>query len=81
VPAAAKPAYDVAADSPPAALELAVVLEQGLGVRWLDLVAATDDLGLRRLGVDGLSGTAVRATSWRRLLGRAPLTVALPGRA
>jgi hypothetical protein len=50
-------------------------------VRWLDLVSATEDLGLRRLGVDGLSETAVRAASWRRLLGRLPVTVALPGRA
>lgn len=80
-PPAPMPAYDVAVGRPQAALELAVALEEGLGVRWLDLVAGTDDLGLRRLGVDGLTGTAVRATSWRRLLGATPVTVPLPGRA
>jgi hypothetical protein len=58
-----------------------VSLEEGLSVRWLDLVGGTDDQELRRLGVDGLSATAVRAASWRELLGRAPVTVALPGRA
>ena len=80
-PPAALPAYDVAVAGQSAALELAVSLEEGLSVRWLDLVGGTDDQGLRRLGVDGLSATAVRAASWRELLGRAPVTVALPGRA
>jgi hypothetical protein len=75
------PAYDVAVAGQPDALELAVRLEEGLSVRWLDLVGGTDAFGLRRLGVDGLTETAVRAASWRRLLGRQPPTVALPGTA
>lgn len=80
-PPAAMPAYDVAVAGQQSALELAVALEQGLSVRWLDLVGGTDDRGLRRLAVDGLTETAVRAASWRELLGSAPVTVALPGRA
>jgi hypothetical protein len=80
-PPAPLPAYDVAVGSPTAALELAVALEEGLSVRWLDLVGGTDDFGLRRLAVDGLTETAVRAASWRELLGRVPTTVAMPGEA
>jgi hypothetical protein len=76
----AQPAYDVAVAGPAEAAALAVALEEGLSVRWLDLVGGTDDRGLRRLGVDGLAETAVRATSWRRVLGAQPLTAALPGR-
>jgi len=80
-PPVALPAYDVAVSGQQEALELAVALEDGLSVRWLDLVGGTDDLGLRRLGVDGLTEAAVRAASWRELSGSLPVTVALPGRA
>ena len=73
------PAYDVAVSSPAEALALAVRLEEGLGVRWCDLVGGTDDPGLRRLGVAALSETAVRAAAWRTALGVVPATVALPG--
>lgn len=78
-PPVALPAYDVEVDGPQQALELAVRLEQGLGVRWRDLVAGTDDPALRQLGVDGLQETAVRAAEWRLLSGTGPVTVALPG--
>lgn len=80
-PPAPLPAYDVVVAGPSDALALAVRLEQGLSVRWRDLVAGTDDVSLRRLAVDGLTETAVRAASWRRLLGERPPTVALPGTA
>jgi len=73
------PVYDVAVAGRPEALALAVELEQGLAVRWHDLVGGTDDRRLRRLGVDGLSAAAVRASSWRLLAGQRPATVALPG--
>lgn len=74
-------AYDVAVSGPADALALAVRLEQGLSVRWRDLVAGTDDPTLRRLGIDALVETAVRAASWRLMLGQRPPTVALPGTA
>lgn len=72
-------AYDVAVSRPGAALALAVRLEEGMALRWRDLVGGTDDRTLRKLGVDALTESAVRATQWRRALGRRPGTVALPG--
>lgn len=75
----ALPAYDVAVPTQQAALALAVRLEEGLGSRWLTLVAGAEDAVLRALGVSGLQETAVRAASWRRRLGLRPPTVALPG--
>lgn len=78
-PAPPLPAYDVEVDGPQEALALAVRLEEGLGVRWLDLVEGTDDVDLRRLAVGGLQQTAVRAAQWRARAGSAPVTVALPG--
>ena len=72
--------YDVAVHSPAEALALAVTLEEGVGMRWLDLVGGTSDPALRQLGVGGLQETAVRAANWRRLRGGGPITVAFPGR-
>ena len=80
-PPAARAAYDVEVPDAAAALALAVRLEEGMAVRWRDLVAGTDDLALRRLGLAGLQETAVRAATWRSLAGTAPVTVALPGTA
>ena len=73
-------AYDVSVHSPAEALVLAVSLEVGVGMRWLDLVGGTSDPALRLLGVSGLQETAVRAANWRRLRGAGPVTVAFPGR-
>ncbi len=73
------PAYDVTVAGQPAALALAVRLEEGLSVRWRDLVGGTDEEALRRLGTAGLTETAVRAAQWRRTQGARPPTVPLPG--
>lgn len=73
------PAYDVAVSSPDEALALAVRLEEGLAVRWRDLVGGTDDRQLRELGLAGLRECAVRSAQWRTASGVAPATVALPG--
>ena len=80
-PPVAEPAYEVEVPDAAAARALAVRLEEGLAVRWRDLVAGTDDVELRRLALSGLQETAVRAATWRRLAGTAPLTIALPGSA
>lgn len=80
-PPVSEPAYDVAVASPAEALTLAVRLEEGLALRWRDLVAGTDDPALRTLGVAGLTEAAVRAARWRLLAGTRPATVALPGTA
>lgn len=74
-------AYDVAVTGPAEALSLAVRLEEGLSLRWRDLVGGTDDPALRRLAVDGLSETAVRAAQWRRRAALPTPTVAFPGTA
>ena len=73
------PAYDVAVAGRADALALAVRLEEGLALRWRDLVGGTDDPVLRRTAVAALSSAAVRAARWRRSLGLRPPTVALPG--
>ena len=75
------PAYDIAVSSSDEALALAVQLEDGLAVRWRDLVGGTDDRQLRTLGLAGLRECAVRAAQWRKASGVAPATVALPGTA
>jgi len=76
-----KPLYDVTVPGRVQALALAVRVETELGVRWRDLVAVTDDLDLRRLAVQGLQDSAVRAAQWRKAASTSPVTVALPGEA
>ncbi|HEU0100688.1 MAG TPA: ferritin-like domain-containing protein [Mycobacteriales bacterium] len=71
--------YDVTVVGAPDALALAARLEDGLAVRWRDLVGGTDDAALRRIGIEGLTGCAVRATRWRVTSGVAVATTALPG--
>lgn len=78
-PAGPLPAYDVTVAGRADALALAVRVEEALAVRWRDLVVGTTTADLRRLGVGGLSDSAVRAATWRRLAGTVPVTVALPG--
>lgn len=73
------PAYDVTVTGPDDALLLAVRLEEGLALRWRDLVAGTDERPLRELALAGLQECAVRAAQWRRRAGTTPATVALPG--
>lgn len=78
-PPAPEPAYDVAVADAAGALALAVVLEQGMALRWRDLVGGTDDAALRRLAVSGLQEAALRATGWRLRAGVRPATIAFPG--
>jgi hypothetical protein len=75
------PAYDVAVSDAAEAVDLAVRLEEGMALRWRDLVGGTDDVDLRRLALSGLQEAAVRAATWRALAGTGPVTVALPGTA
>lgn len=78
-PAPPPPAYDVQVTSEQDALALAVRLEEGLAVRWRDLVGGTDEQALRALALAGLQESAIRAAQWRRRAGVTPPTVALPG--
>lgn len=63
---------------PAGALRLAVHLEERTGAVWRHALAGTDGEH-RRLALDALVDTAVRATRWRTAAGIAPATVALPG--
>lgn len=73
------PAYDVHVADPAAALALAVRVEDDLAARWHDLVAASAEPTLRRIGVAGLRDCAVRAARWRSLAGARPFTQPFPG--
>lgn len=70
--------YDVAVANVVEALALAVRVEEGMSLRWRDLVGASSR-GVRSLAIAGLQETAVRAAQWRRRAGISPVTVALPG--
>jgi hypothetical protein len=72
-------AYDVVTPDAPAAVALAIRIEEGLSLRWRDLIGDTDDQALRRLAVAGLQETAVRAAQWRKRAGVTPVTVPFPG--
>lgn len=76
---AAAPSYAVPVADRGAAVLLAVQLEQGLALRWRDLVAGAREPALRVLGATVLTEVAVRAARWRLLAGIDPATVALPG--
>ena len=69
------PSYDVRVATAAEAVALAVQLEEGLAVRWRDLVAATDEAVVRRLALQQLQDCAVRAALWRGS------PTAFPGRA
>ena len=75
------PAYDVTATSPQQALALAVRIEDGLAVRWHDLVGGTDERPLRLLALSGLQETAARAAQWRLRARITPTTLPFPGTA
>jgi hypothetical protein len=64
---------------PPAALRLAVHLEEGAAAVWRYVVAATDERSLRRTAIGALSDAAVWSTRWRRLVTPRSPTVPFPG--
>jgi len=72
-PPVTQPAYDVAVDGTAQARALAVRVEEGLAVRWRDLVALSSTADVRRFAVQHLQDCAVRAAGWRAG------TVAFPG--
>jgi len=71
--------YEVAVSGAPQALALALRVEEGMSLRWRDLVGDTRNRTLRSLAIAGLQETAVRAAQWRKRAGITPVTVALPG--
>ena len=61
------------------AAELAVTMEQDLAVAWRAAIEQADDQTVRAFAVTALTGCAVTAARWRRLMGTKPVTVAFPG--
>lgn len=61
------------------AIAVLVVAESDATVAWRAVLDRTDDAELRRTALESLTGSAVQAARWRRVLGTAPATPALPG--
>jgi hypothetical protein len=49
-------------------------------VAWRAVLDRTDDAALRKTALEALTGSAVQAAKWRRVIGSAPTTPALPGK-
>lgn len=81
VPAAAAGyTVDQVVDSPQAAAELAVVIEEQTAQSWYALIESARTPGVRALGAEALTDCAVRAARWRVAAGIVPATTAFPGR-
>ena len=81
VPVAAEPAYATPQPVVDAgsALALAVVAETDVSRAWRAVLESTDDRGVRRLALDGLVDSAVRAARWRARAGLTPVVPTFPG--
>ena len=80
-PAPAAPAYATPSpvvDQASAAVVL-VTAESDLTESWRAVIERTDDAELRKIALDSLTDSAVRAARWRAVAAAEPLTVALPG--
>ena len=65
--------------SPVDAASLAVVLEDGVASAWVQVLGGAAGRDVRRLAVDTLGATEVRAVTWRIAAGKTPVTSAFPG--
>lgn len=65
--------------SPADAARLAVVLEDGTAAAWVRVIAGAAKRDIRKLAVDTLGATEVRAVGWREAAGQTPVTSAFPG--
>jgi len=81
VPAAAAGyTVDRVVDSPQAAADLAVLIEEQTAQSWYALLESARTAELRTLGAEALTDCAVRAARWRVAAGIVPATTAFPGR-
>ncbi|MEV4646955.1 ferritin-like domain-containing protein [Saccharopolyspora sp. NPDC049357] len=80
-PTPAQPAYDVGGDvaGQSKAIELLITTESDCQVGWRSVLDSTEDPGMRRTALDGLTTSATRATRWRLTLGRQPAAENFPG--
>ena len=63
----------------PSAVATLVTAESDLTVTWRAVIERTDDSGLRKVALDSLVDSAVRAARWRAAAASGPTTIALPG--
>ncbi|TCO56818.1 ferritin-like domain-containing protein [Actinocrispum wychmicini] len=80
-PQAAEPAYltPKPVTDQASSLALLVSVESDAAVAWRSVLENTDDADLRRTALGVLSGSAVRATRWRKSAGASPLAPPMPG--
>ena len=80
-PPPAEPAYAVPfpVTDRASALRLAASLEDGTARAWHQAIAGTT-ADERKVALEALVDSAVRATRWRKLAGTTPATVPFPGR-
>lgn len=79
VPAQAAYALPFPVVSSTDAAKLAVVLEDGTSSAWVRVLGRAVKREIRKLAVDMLSTTEVRAVGWRTAAGQHPVTSAFPG--
>jgi uncharacterized protein DUF4439 len=60
-------------------MALLVTVESDAAIAWRSVLENTDDTDLRKTALGVLSGSAVRATRWRKAAGTNPAAPALPG--
>jgi hypothetical protein len=60
-------------------LAVLALAESDTSVAWRAVLEHTDDPDLRRSALDALTGSAVRATRWRKAAGTSPAATAMPG--
>ncbi|PKZ67263.1 DUF4439 domain-containing protein [Gordonia terrae] len=77
-PAAAGYTLPVEVTDPTTAARAALAAEIDCTVAYRALLEQADETG-RRIGVDGLTESSVRAARWRVVLQESPVTVAFPG--
>jgi hypothetical protein len=80
-PRPAEPAYVPATPvtDQAGAVAVLVVAESDATVAWRAVLDRTDDAAVRKTALESLTGSAVQAAKWRRVLGTAPATPSLPG--
>lgn len=69
-----------AVTDPVSAAQLAAQVEADTATAWLSVIERGQSEHTREVGVTALSEAAVRAGTWRAILGVAPPTTAFPGR-
>ena len=80
-PPSAQPAYDAGQlTDQKSAVQLLVKTENDCQIGWRAVLESTEDPGIRRTALDGLTTSAARATRWRLTIGQRPAAAEFPGK-